>query len=74
MVRKQFSDFLTQHGASVVAAVSGNVTHLITTQSEVGNPTKKVLDAMKKGAVIVGEEYVQDCVAQGQKLVLFQED
>lgn len=65
MVRREFHRFLMDHGASVVISVTGNTTHLVTTQAEADCPTRKVLGAMSKGTPIVSEDYIHACIANG---------
>ena len=56
MVRKQFWAWLRSQGATVnMQGVTRDTTHLITTAAEADNPTNKVLEAMRKGTLVVTE-------------------
>ena len=56
MVRKQFWAWLRSQGATVnMQGVTRDTTHLITTAAEADNPTNKVLEAMRKGTLVVSE-------------------
>ena len=66
MVRKQFWEWLRSHGARVCQqGVTKDTTHLITTAAEADNPTNKVLEAMRKGTLVVNEAFVIDAVKAG---------
>jgi ATP-dependent DNA ligase len=66
MVRKQFWDWLRSHGATVnQSGVTRDTTHLITTAAEADNPTNKVLEAMRRGTLVVSEDFVQEAVRLG---------
>ena len=66
MIRKQFWEWLRSHGAHVCQqGVTKDTTHLITTAAEAANPTNKVLEALRKGTLIVNEAFVLDAVKAG---------
>ena len=65
MVRKQFQELMASHGARISNAVTGKCSHLVTTSVEADNPTRKVLEAMKKGTIVVGEAFVHEAIAKG---------
>eukprot|EP00466_Bigelowiella_natans_P015391 jgi/Bigna1/89339/estExt_fgenesh1_pg.C_470096 len=57
VVRKHFHSELLEAGGSISKTVTRRVTHLITTESEVANPTRKLLAAAKNNCFVVSEVY-----------------
>lgn len=66
VVRRTFHAWLQEHGARVAKSVTGATTHLVTTGVEADNPTRKVLEAIKKRVPVVTEAFIRACVAQGR--------
>jgi len=65
-VRSAFHKFCAGHGAGIALSCTRATTHLVTTESEADNPTRKVLEAMKRGTPVVNEDFVHACVAAGR--------
>jgi len=68
VVRKHFNSELEAAGAQIAKTVTTNVTHLVTTDTEVANPTRKVLAAVKKKIPIVSEKFVRECLKRGSRV------
>lgn len=66
MVRSQFHSFCSDAGAIIAKTCTRTTTHLVTTDCEADNPTKKVLEAMKRGTLVVSEDFVHACIAAGR--------
>jgi hypothetical protein len=65
MVRKQFFSHIQSHGGAASKTVTNKCTHLVTTEAEVDAPTRKMLEAMRKGCPVVNEDFVTACISEG---------
>jgi hypothetical protein len=65
MVRRQFFAHIQSHGGAASKTVINKCTHLVTTEAEVDAPTRKMLEAMRKGVPVVNEDFVTACISEG---------
>jgi len=65
-IRRTFHKFCSDRGAGIALSVTARTTHLVTTECEADNPTRKVLEAMNRQTPIVCEAFIHACIAAGK--------